>query len=129
MTIAKLNPKWLRIVIFWIGILATIAYRMIIIFSHYKIYFWMDFLWYVGTIGFIIYFWHRYQISERRIKVIKEQNLEEKIKQSSLNLETKESLDYVISGLSSSKEKWNYIAIFVTSGIALFFMVALSLFK
>ena len=125
----KLSPKWLRLVIFWIGIIATVTYRAIIIFNHYKIYFWSDVLWYIGTIGFLIYFWHRFQISERRVKVIKEQNLEEKIKRSSLDLETKESVNYVIGGLSSSMEKWNYIAIFITSGLALFFMVALSLFK
>jgi len=125
----KLSPKWLRLVIFWIGIIATVTYRAIIIFNHYKIYFWSDVLWYIGTIGFVIYFWHRFQISERRVKVIKEQNLEEKIRQSSLDSETKESVNYVIGGLSSSMEKWNYIAIFITSGLSLLFMVALSLFK
>jgi len=83
-------------------------------------HFWTQLFWYIGTVGFIVYFIHRYEISETRAKLIRENNLEKKIKElQGLSEEEKSAIQYIFSTLQSSKEKWNYIFIFATSILAL----------
>ncbi len=104
---------------FWAGIVATISYRIIIVFTDQQI-FWIRLFWYLGTIGFVVYFIHRYIISEKRAKVISEHNLDEKVaKLTEIDSEDKEALSYILKSLEISHERWNYIIIFLTSAIAL----------
>jgi hypothetical protein len=107
-----------RLFFFWSGVTATILYRAIIILEHIEGP-WVKMAWYVGTIGFILYFAHRYQVTEIRARVIAEQNLIAKIERSNLSEDDRASLRYVLGTLRSSKEKWNYITIFVTSVLTL----------
>lgn len=119
MSVPHLHAKPVRLAYFWIGILATTAYRAIIFFSDANPAL-LKATWYVGTIGFVIYFAHRYQVSGRRARAIEEYRLTEKIPQlSELNPEERSALSYVLSTLRSTKEKWNYIFIFSTSAVAL----------
>ena len=119
MEIPKLHSKGLRLFFFWIGILATFLYRAIVVVNNYS-KLWAQIFWYVGTIGFILYFAHRYQISQNRAKLIKTFDLRQKVKNlAGLTLEEKKAIDYVFATLQSSKEKWNSIFIFVSSAIAL----------
>jgi hypothetical protein len=114
----KVHSQGLREFYFWAGIVATFAYRIIIILTGYPS--WLKFTWYVGTIGFVLYFVHRYQISERRSKLIHEHALAHKVAGlSELSKDDKAAMSYVFQSLESSKEKWNYIFIFVMSGLAL----------
>lgn len=99
---------------FWTGIVATIAYRIIVILNNYD-RMWAQIAWYVGTIGFVIYFIHRYEISERRFKLIKQHNLMEKMKNANLNNDEQAAMEYILNTLTSTKEKWNYIIIFAMS--------------
>lgn len=127
----KLQPhsKSIRIFYLCVGVIATIAYRIIIIFSADQ-NFLIRLFWYIGTIGFVIYFIHRYQISEKRSKIISDHNLDEKVAQiTSLGQEDKESLSFVIKSLKVSSERWNFIVIFVTSVIALLIGIYLDLIK
>ncbi len=119
MSVPTLHPKPIRLLFFWIGMLATAAYRAIIFFSdaHPVL---LKVTWYVGTIGFILYFAHRYQVSSRRARAIEEYALAEKVPQlSELTPDERAALTYVLSTLRSTKEKWNYIFIFGTSAVAL----------
>jgi hypothetical protein len=119
MHVPTLHSKPVRLLYFWIGIAATTAYRAIIFFTDANPVL-LKVTWYIGTIGFIIYFAHRYQVSGRRARAIEEYRLTEKIPQlSELTLEERSALSYVLSTLRSTKEKWNYIFIFATSAIAL----------
>jgi len=112
------HSKALREFYFWAGIVATFAYRIIIVLTNYP--FWLKLTWYVGTIGFVVYFIHRYQISERRAKLITEHGLADKVATlSELSADDKAAMGYLFQTLESSKEKWNYIFIFVMSGVAL----------
>ncbi len=120
---AKLNNKYYRIFIFLVGIVATIAYRIIVILNHYSDL-WVEIAWYVGTIGFIWYFAHRYKIESKRDKLIEDLRLSEKIaKGESLDSKDQEALVYILSGLKTSLAKWNYIAIFGISFVALAYAV------
>ena len=115
----KEHSKFLRNFYFWSGIIATLAYRIIIVLNFYSNT-WVKMSWYIGTIGFIIYFIHRYQISEKRAKLIKNNQLRQKIRDcAGINDQDTESLDYILRTLVTSKEKWNYIFIFLLSGLAL----------
>lgn len=119
MKVPQPHSSSIRLFYFWVGIFATIVYRAIIILNFYSAA-WVKAAWYIGTIGFIIYFWHRYQISETRSKLIRERSLNDRVRAaSSLPAEDKAALAYILGTLSSTKEKWNYIAIFVFSGLAL----------
>jgi len=119
MNVPQLNPKPVRVFYFWVGILATFAYRVIIFFSDANPVL-LKAAWYVGTIGFIIYFIHRYQISQRRAQAIEDFHLAEKVPQlAELTPDQRAAMSYVFSTLRSTREKWNYVFIFVSSGIAL----------
>lgn len=113
------HSNFVRNLYFLAGIIATLAYRIIVILNFYGAVL-VQISWYIGTIGFIIYFFHRYQISEKRSKIINQHNLKEKVSQlQELNTEDKEAMAYIFATLQSSKEKWNNILIFAVSGIAL----------
>lgn len=81
---------------------------------------WTKVMWYIGTIGFVIYFAHRFQISEKREKLIIDTKLINKISgMHELADDQKDALGYILGTLVSSRERWNYIFIFVTSTVAL----------
>lgn len=123
----KIHSSALRLFYFWSGIIATLAYRVIVVLNGWSpIY--VQIAWYVGTIGFVVYFVHRYQISERRQKIIHERHLAEKVPSlSELSAEDKEAMKYIFTTLESSKEKWNNIFIFITSGLALIYGLVVDL--
>lgn len=123
------HPTWMRLFFFWSGVMATVAYRSIVVVNNYSKP-WAQTLWYVGTIGFIFYFAHRYQISEKRSALIREHGLDKKIADiRGLDIQDKDAMRYIFHTLSSSKEKWNSIIIFVASGIALVLGLYLDFFK
>ena|SRR3989338_6354275 len=125
-TIPKPHRKSVRLFYFWAGIIATFVYRLIIVLNDVSA-FWVKVAWYIGTVGFILYFWHRYEISETRSRIIRDRNLVRKIPQTALDETDQQALGYILGTLSSTKEKWNYIAIFVFSGIALVIGILLDL--
>jgi hypothetical protein len=104
---------------FVLGIIATIAYRIIVVLNHYSPVL-VQIAWYIGTIGFVWYFAHRFRVENRRDKLITDLKLVERVKSCSA-LEEKEraSLEYILKGLQTSLSKWNYIAIFILSALAL----------
>ncbi len=115
----KVHGKTIRLFFFWSGILATFCYRAIVVVNNYS-QAWAQTFWYIGTIGFIFYFAHRYEISQRRAKLITQHQLVQKVKNlDGLSNEEKDALDYIFHTLESSKEKWNYIFIFASSFAAL----------
>lgn len=114
----KPSPKPVRLFYFWSGIIATFAYRVIIILNNYSMA-WAQAAWYTGTIGFVIYFIHRYQVSEKRADLITDYDLIKKIRNGDeLRGRDKQALTYILKTLKSTKEKWNYVFIFVMSIIA-----------
>jgi len=115
------HSKPVRLFFFYSGVVATIAYRIIIVLNNLNA-FWVKISWYVGTIGFIIYFWHRFEISNKRNRLIQELKLQEKIEGlNSLGENEKSALTYILKSLTISTEKINYIIIFATSALALLY--------
>ncbi|PIZ99566.1 MAG: hypothetical protein COX77_01090 [Candidatus Komeilibacteria bacterium CG_4_10_14_0_2_um_filter_37_10] len=125
----KLHSKIYRIIIFVVGVVSTIAYRSIVVFNHYNPLL-VEITWYIGTIGFVWYFAHRWSIENKRDAIITQLNLTEKIQRGSvLNQNEKDNLIYVLSGLQTSLAKWNYIAIFVLSGLSVVYAISYRLIK
>ncbi len=112
------SPKWMRNLFFWFGIVATVSYRSIVVLNHYSQSVALV-AWYVGTVGFILYFWHRYVVSEKRVKLIKEHDLIAAVAKTNLTPDQIAANEYILTTLLSTKEKWNYIVIFATSTIAI----------
>jgi hypothetical protein len=119
----KLNHRYYRNLLFVIGIIATIAYRIIIVLNYYSAM-WVEIAWYIGTIGFVWYFIHRYNVENRRDHLIESLGLAKKIEnKEELNDEERQATVYILKGLKTSLAKWNYIAIFVFSAIALLYAI------
>lgn len=114
-----LHSSVYRIWIFLVGVIATIAYRLVIILNYYS-QFWVEVSWYIGTIGFIWYFAHRFNVENKRDKLIGRLNLVEKIQNNRpFNAEDKTALLYILKSLGTSLARWNYIAIFFFSFLAM----------
>jgi len=87
-------------------------------------------MWYIGTIGFVIYFAHRFQISEKREKLIVDTKLIHTVSvMDEFTHEQKDALHYILGTLVSSRERWNYIFIFVTSALALIIVIYLDFIR
>ena len=115
----KPNPKPIRLFFFWAGIIATIAYRIIIVLDFYNPS-WVKIAWYVGTIGFVIYFGHRFDIARKRAKLIKDYKLVETINNADcIDLQKKLVLHYLVKTTLTSKSRWNAMVIFLLSVAAL----------
>lgn len=119
MNIPTLHRPATRAFFFWTGIIATVLYRAIIFFTDSNPVA-LRVTWYLGTIGFVVYFLHRYDIAKRRTQVIQQLGLAEKIPQlKELSDTDRQGMQYLFSTLQSSREKWNYYVIFASSIVAL----------
>ena len=119
MDIIKPNPKLIRLLFFWAGIIATLSYRIIIVLNFYSPL-WVKISWYIGTIGFIIYFGHRYDIQKKRSGLVSDYKLIEAVEQTRhVNEKQKEALNYIVKTTLTSKSRWNSVFIFALSILAL----------
>lgn len=121
------SAPWKRNLFFWFGIIATVCYRAIVVLNHYSKTVSLI-AWYIGTVGFVLYFWHRYIVSERRVKLIRDHDLINAVAATNLTKDQIEANEYILTTLLSTKEKWNYIVIFVTSIIAIIIGIYLDFF-
>jgi len=114
------NPKPVRVFFFWAGIIATVAYRIIVVLNYYSP-FWVKVAWYVGTVGFILYFGHRFNIARKRANLVKNYKLVEEIdKVKNIDSQKKLALHYLVKTSLTSKSRWNSAVIFILSLLALF---------
>lgn len=113
------NPKPVRLFFFGAGIIATVAYRIIIVLNLYSPL-WVKIAWYIGTVGFVLYFGHRYNIAKKRANLVKDYKLIEAVdKADCINPQKKLALHYLVKTSLTSKSKWNAGIIFILSFAAL----------
>ncbi len=104
---------------FVVGLVATIAIRAIGVF-HFLGPLFSKILWYIGIVGFFLYFIYKYKVETNRRKYIFKSNLLEKLSiGAELNKEDIEFLNSIICSSLSKKDAINYFVIFFTSGIGL----------
>lgn len=116
--VIKSNTLEVRMFFFLAGIIATLAYRVIIVLNVYATHL-VNFAWYVGTIGFILYFWHRYKVQNKREELVENLHLIDAVKNSDIDGKQKLALDYIVRGIFTSKSRWNSLFIVILSTIAL----------
>lgn len=108
-------PWPLRYFFFIAGIAATIAYRITPFLGATAV----KIAWYVGTVGFIIYFWHRSHIEAKRAQLVKDYGLIGAVENSNITGEQKEAVSYLVKTSLTSKARLNSAFIVIVSAIAL----------
>ncbi len=100
---------------FALGIISAIAFRAIIVFQRLEPS-WVRPVWYVGVLGYMVFFLYRYYISEKRKRAIESFELIEKVKANAcLTDEDREVVIYLLSSIKKSPENVNYFIIFLLS--------------
>ena len=120
------NPKPVRLFFFWVGIIATIAYRIIIVLNLYSP-FLVKIAWYIGTIGFVLYFGHRYSIAKKRANLVKDYNLIRALDNCDIKSDQKQALYYLVKTSLTSKSRFNSGFIFILSVLALILGIILDI--
>jgi len=104
---------------FIIGLVATISIRLIGITGLFS-YILTKLLWYVGIVGFLLFFIYKFKTENERRRLINNRDIIEKIvNNEKIAYEDKEALVSVLCSLTSKKDIINYFVIFFTSGISL----------
>ncbi len=112
---------------FALGIISAIAFRAIIVFQRLEPS-WVRPVWYIGTIGYMVFFLYRFYIAEKRKRTVERFQLIEKIKANAcLTDEDREIVLYLLSSVKSSPENLNYFVIFLLSALAIIVDIYLSL--
>jgi hypothetical protein len=125
--VMKQQSSSLRWFFFVIGIVATLAYRVIIILNFYNPL-WVKISWYIGTMGFILYFGYLYNLQSKRAELAIQYNLLNVVKRiKEIKGKQKEALQYIVKSNATSKAKWNSAVIFILSVLALIIGIILDL--
>lgn len=119
MDVIKPHAKPIRLFFFWAGVIATLSYRIIIVLNFYSPL-WVKIAWYIGTIGFIIYFGHRFDIQKKRSELVSDYKLIQAVEKTSYTSEKqKQAMRYIVKTSLTSKSRWNSAFIFILSVLAL----------
>jgi len=117
--VPKIIPKPVIIGFFLLGVLSSVAFRLIIIFQKTNPG-WVRPTWYFGVLGYMAFFIYRYYISLRRKRVVAESGIIEKLRSGAvLSAEDREAALYLLISIQKSREDWNYLAIFILSAAAM----------
>jgi hypothetical protein len=117
--VPKLSSNFRIYGAFILGLLTAIAVRALIILSYVQPT-WVRPVWYFAVLGNFVFFYYRYQITEKRKHAIQDHQLIEKLStDQSLSHEDREVLVYLLSSIKKSPEHLNYLIIFIFSIIAI----------
>lgn len=118
MTPPKEVPPYIIYGFFLTGLMSSICFRILPVANHL----WPESfrpIWYVGVIGYCLFFLYRYRITLKRRRTIIGMDLLAKLKADNLGTDDREAIRYILSSLTVSKEGLNYLIIFVLSVIAI----------
>ncbi|MFH2138197.1 MAG: hypothetical protein ABII88_06765 [Candidatus Omnitrophota bacterium] len=106
-------------IFFIIGIIATIAMRIVTVLMHINPVYG-KIAWYVGVSGFFVFFMYKFMINQARSKLIEKQNIVNKInKGKHLGKKDYKLISEILCSLNSKKDRINYFFIFLLSAVAL----------
>jgi len=116
-------------VFFSVALVATIAIRAVNVALAYNSV-WAKVLWYVGVVGFLIFFAYKFRYDNGLHMELKKTGLADKLlNKSALGDHDYEVLGTIVCKLSSKKDKINYFFIFFFSGLALILAIYVDFFK
>jgi hypothetical protein len=106
-------------IFFVIGLIATIAIRVVTVLMQMEPVYG-KIAWYVGIIGFLLFFVYKFKVGHARAVHIEKSGLYEKIKKNEpLDCNDYEIINFILCGVGSKKERINYFFIFFLSAVAL----------
>jgi len=115
-------------VFFLVGIIATVALRVIVVVEEIDPSYGRV-AWYVGVIGFILFFIYKFKRLRESAAIIKKSGLPHKLAEGSeLNKEEYMLLSELVCAQDNWKERANFFIIFLLSSLALLFAVYLDFF-
>ena len=114
---------------FILGLIATISIRIVTVLMHLNpIY--GKVAWYTGVGGFFIFFLYKYRVNTSRARFVEERRLVEKINnQRKLEEEDYRLVSAILCGISSKKDRINYLFIFGLSLLAIVLALYFDLFR
>jgi len=123
------NDSFASWIFFIIGIIATIAIRVVTVLIHVNpIY--SKIAWYIGVGGFFAFFVYKFKVNRSRSKVITDRRLLEKMRdRRALKEEDYNLISSILCGLNSRKETINYVFIFGLSAVAILLAVYMDFIK
>ncbi|MCM8757241.1 MAG: hypothetical protein NC823_02035, partial [Candidatus Omnitrophica bacterium] len=109
------QESFLSWIFFAIGLIATIAIRIVNLLQAYHP-FYAKLAWYIGILGFFLFFVYKFIIDRKRTKFISQAGLLNKV-QAGQNLteEDQRLVRDILCALSSRRDTINYFLIFFTS--------------
>ena len=114
---------------FIIGLVSTIAIRLVTVLVHLNPAY-SKMAWYIGVMGFFLFFIYKFNINQSRARIIKQKGLLEKVKKrQSLTEEDSNHIAAILCALSLRKERINYVFIFGLSVIALLAAIYMDFFR
>jgi len=120
-------PKYIIYSFFTLGLISAVAFRAIIVLQRLEPE-WLRPVWYIGTIGYFLFFLYRYIITRKRKKAIEAFQLIEKVRGNvCLTDEDRELILYLLSSVKASLEDLNYAIIFLLSILAIIADLLLSM--
>ncbi|MHB9112771.1 MAG: hypothetical protein ACYC4D_09140 [Thermoleophilia bacterium] len=114
-----LSPGYKIYGAFILGLSTAVALRAIIVLEHVQPG-WVRPAWYFAVLGNFLFFYYRYQITEKRKRAIREHRLIEKVEaRENLSESDREVMIYLLNSLRKSPEHLNYLIIFAFSLVAI----------
>ena len=116
-------------IFFIIGLIATVAIRAVtILINVNQVY--AKISWYIGISGFFIFFMYKFRVNLARAKIIEKNALIGKMaRKENLKEEDYDLIGAILCGISSNKERLNFMAIFVLSAVSLVLAVYLDFIR
>ena len=116
-------------VFFLIGLIATFAIRVVTVLMHLDPVYG-KIAWYVGIIGFLLFFVYKFKVGHARARRVEESGLAEKISRNEpLDCNDYALINSILCGVGSMKERINFFFIFFLSALALILAVYMDFFK
>jgi len=114
---------------FIIGIIATIAVRVVTVLMDVNP-FYGKIAWYIGICGFLVFFIYKFKVNQTRARIIQRKDLIGKLRgKQKLTDEEYDMIGALLCGISSKKERINFLFIFAVSAIALSWAAYVDFFK
>lgn len=112
-------PKWMIYLFFFIGVLSALSIRVLIVFQHLNPAY-VRLFWYIGTLGYFIFFMYRYFISNKRKRAVRNFDLIRKIEGGGeLSIDERRVVGYLLKSIDNSLENYNYMVIFLSTAVAI----------
>ena len=115
----ELSSRFMIYGAFSLGLATAIAIRALIVLDHVQPS-WVRPVWYFAVLGNFLFFFYRYQITDKRKKAVRNHRLIEKISsRQELMEDDRAVLTYLLTSIKKSPEHLNYLIIFVFSILAI----------